>query len=400
MKKIFVIAMAGMMMACNGNKPGSAGGDDGDSTLVAESEVAKEVTYEYDLEGIAKRIKGFKGTQSFSEGLATAQDANGMLGVIDMKGNVVVPFEYDLSIARYSEGIICLQKESEGKYYFFDREGKLLFTAEGDEMNGETEGVNEFHDGLALRYSHGHYFYINRKGAKVFGSDEWQYAGRFSEGMAPVINQDDLCGFINTKGELVIPYRFDQVGECEIEEPFFQEGVAAVTMPDDEDYFNGYIDKTGKRAIAKTYVTNNPFSEGLALVNYFDEEKNQSLWGYINKKGELVFSLDEGVWGTNFSEGLAQIHDEDKVLGYIDKTGKLVIKFNGEYQDADPFCEGMARVWNGGLHGYIDKTGKLVVPCEYVITYGVTFSCGLAAVMKTDGTEGYVDKNGKSTFDF
>lgn len=44
--------------------------------------------------------------------------------------------------------------------------------------------------------------------------------------------------------------------------------------------------------------------------------------------------------------------------GYIDKTGKMVIK--PQFNCARSFSEGLARVWIDGKMGYINKTGKYI----------------------------------------
>ena len=50
------------------------------------------------------------------------------------------------------------------------------------------------------------------------------------------------------------------------------------------------------------------------------------------------------VWGGGFSEGLARVIEESGKIGYIDKTGKMVIKpVFGEEKEND-FSEGMERV--------------------------------------------------------
>ena len=95
----------------------------------------------------------------------------------------------------------------------------------------------------------------------------------------------------------------------------------------------------------------------------------------------------------NFSEGLAFVINGEGKVGYIDKTGKLVIPYQyGTVEgDAADFSEGLAWVSNGdGKIGYIDKTGKLVIPYQY--SRAGDFSEGLARV------ENYVDGEMKIGF--
>jgi hypothetical protein len=58
-----------------------------------------------------------------------------------------------------------------------------------------------------------------------------------------------------------------------------------------------------------------------------------------------------------FSEGLA-IVEADGYCGFIDKSGKVVIK--PQFTWASQFSGGLANVMVGDKMGYIDKSGKYV----------------------------------------
>ena len=124
--------------------------------------------------------------------------------------------------------------------------------------------------------------------------------------------------------------------------------------------------------------------------------------GYIDKTGKLVISprFDKGFVNevnlndVEFSDGLAAVNVKGK-WGYIDKTGTVVIK--PIYLVAWPFSEGLAEVRsNDGKSGYIDRTGKLIVtPLSSV--GGNPFSDGLAGVYigeTSKGQWGFIDKTG------
>src|SRR6218665_2970306 len=80
--------------------------------------------------------------------------------------------------------------------------------------------------------------------------------------------------------------------------------------------------------------------------------KIEGKWGYINKTGKIVIKLqfDEA---RGFREGLANIKLDSK-WGYINKTGKIVI--NPRFDMAWHFEEGLAVIGLDGKLGYIDKT--------------------------------------------
>ncbi|WP_158260502.1 WG repeat-containing protein [Chlorogloea sp. CCALA 695] len=96
------------------------------------------------------------------------------------------------------------------------------------------------------------------------------------------------------------------------------------------------------------------------------------------------------------STGLTQT--EVPSYGYIDKTGKSVIK--PQFKLAYKFSEGLARVKIGDKWGYVNKTGKQVIRPQFATdaddVYGKpgSFFNGLAAV-KVGNKWGYINKQGQ-----
>src|SRR5690606_30793943 len=76
----------------------------------------------------------------------------------------------------------------------------------------------------------------------------------FNDGLAAVKLQKKW-GYINEKGEVVIPLKYDWMFE-------FSEGFCAVRI----DNKCGFIDKSGRTVIALKYDDTKDFSEGLAFV--------------------------------------------------------------------------------------------------------------------------------------
>ncbi len=359
------------------------GNNDKDSTAIVQTDIKTTPQKEYDLEAIAKVIDGAETVMGFSQGRASVINKEGKLGVIDKMGNIIIPFEYSYSVFKYSEGIICCHKNHEENFYF-DLNGNLLFTMKDC-------GSGRFFDGIACVPKNGKHFYMDKTGQPLFGGQEWEWADDFSDGMA-LVWKDGLWGFIDTTGELVIPYKYTSPAERNPEG--FHDGVAAVVIDGSRELFC-YIDKTGKQIFPKLYHNDSPFCEGVAAV--YDRETER--YGYIDKSGNMVITLDEQCWGGNFNEGFALIRKSGGVpWGFINKSGEMVITLpEGTYRDVEPFFEGRAKVWDGNGYGFIDTTGKLVIPCEYTCYEG--FSDGLVPVTK-DGKCGYVDRDGNSTFNY
>ena len=67
-----------------------------------------------------------------------------------------------------------------------------------------------------------------------------------------------------------------------------------------------------------------------------------------------------------------------KKYGFIDKNGKVVIE--PQFDGADAFSEGLARVKKDRKWGFIDKSGKVVIEPQF--DWVSDFSEGLAKVRR------------------
>jgi hypothetical protein len=159
----------------------------------------------------------------------------------------------------------------------------------------------------------------------------------------------------------------------------------------------GYIDKRGRWAIKPQFdVACNFSSDGLAVVC-----KGES-WYFIDKNGRpaIIPQTTHPIRELDgFSEGLAAVWLADGKCGYIDRTGKFVIK--PDFDSAGSFINGLALVSKNDLMGFIDKTGNAIVPLRY--KEAASFSEGLASVGIEKGNRilrGYIRPDGSSAVDF
>ena len=135
--------------------------------------------------------------------------------------------------------------------------------------------------------------------------------GSFSEGYAAVL-KDGKWGYINTKGEEVIP--------CQFSNPY-------------EEYTSG------------------AFHEGLAAV------QKEGKWGYINTKGEEVIPINLDVQYANFfSDGLAVVINDYKNFSVINTKGNVIFKGNCDFEQ---YGEDMVYEMQ---QNYVK--GKLYIPAE------------------------------------
>jgi hypothetical protein len=204
---------------------------------------------------------------------------------------------------------------------------------------------------------------------------------RFSEGLVPFAS-NGKAGYMNTQGAIVIAPQFDEAWR-------FSEGLAAVRKGTQW----GFIDRTGAFVIPLQFTTRpDDFSDGLAAIH-----TDNGLHGFINKTGAVVIQPQTN-YVTSFSEGLAAISVNGQ-SGFIDKTGKIVIQ--PQFEQVRAFSDGLAAVkvrsspTASALWGYIDRTGALVMAPKFYDAE--PFSEGLAAVRGLDREGlnwGYINRAG------
>lgn len=160
----------------------------------------------------------------------------------------------------------------------------------------------------------------------------------FSDGMALVVNNQNKRGFINAKGEEVIPLIYDDAS-------IFFNGLARVTI----NKKNGFINKQAKAIIPFIYDFADDFHNGMARVCL----KNK--YGFINPTAKIIIPLiyDNA---RNLSEGLIAV--KKGKWGYIDMTNKIKIPF--QYDDAMNFNNGRSIILKENNYFVIDKNNKLI----------------------------------------
>ncbi len=212
----------------------------------------------------------------------------------------------------------------------------------------------------------------------------------FSEGMAAV-RKDGKFGFINIKGELVIPCQYLYVGP-------FKEGLACV-VKDENDMNVSFIDTAGK--ILKTKYPFNvqwyfgtlgngyivpeqlSFQNGVCEINYTDENVSETQTVYIDKQLKEIEKPKEENASTSVS-------DEYEIFSIPSKD-----VYGDEIE----------------LRGLKDKTGKIIIPAKYNNLQLSDNGVVLATLFVEDAEshlhpykpfglqiDGYVDFTGKSTF--
>ncbi|HET6841053.1 MAG TPA: WG repeat-containing protein [Candidatus Angelobacter sp.] len=227
-------------------------------------------------------IKGLKTDSMFHEGLAPML-LGGKWGYLGTDMQVAIPPQFDFAHPFY-EGMATV--EVANKWGYIDKAGRMVIPARYDI-------TMPFKDGLGR--------------VKIFSKREPLVAKIGQEGQTTY--NVYLWGFVDKGGVEIIPPKFQAV-------TFFSEGLA-FAMPNDGTRLFGIIDKSGKFLHEPAFEEATEFSESLAAVRAGDK------WGYVDHAGNWI--IPPGLThADSFWHGLASVVFGAGLWGYIDKKGSVV----------------------------------------------------------------------------
>jgi hypothetical protein len=257
---------------------------------------------------------------NFNEGLAPVRVGEDW-GYIDTTGKFVITPRF-FEANRFRQGVARV-----GVYY---NNRKIIQNRVGEDRYIDKTGnfVKARRPKISLFLTNGNMpdsktGYVDQNG-KIVVAARFDGGHEFSEGLACVYS-NDKAGFINTKGDIEIGFRFERCDD-------FSEGLAAVAL--NGKY--GFIDRTGKFVIEPRFREAEPFSNGVSIAG-MDEVPNDFIesgaYTAIDKTGRFLFKAGYGQIGS-FRDGLAYVsldgvwylHGVAEKWGYINKRGEIVWK--------------------------------------------------------------------------
>lgn len=275
-------------------------------------------------------------------GLMIAQPLDSKLyGYVDTSGAWVIPANYS-SVEPFSGGLGLVKKG--GEQYFINDRGERAFTTVYSDMSPVSEGL------IAVRnnetnYNKQKYGYVNTKGQEVLPLT-FDQVSNFKNGLA-YVEQEPYYFFINTKGKTVGPTSWQHVKH-------FSHGLAAVK----KDGKWGFMDTSGKVVIKPTYMHVANFNRlGVASV------KIDGKWGLIDRKGTMLIAPKQRPPYRFNQSGYAIVRSKRKehlIDTSSTKIGQSYQKLG--YIDDDLYW---ARVSSGRLDGIIKANGQWVVPEQF-----------------------------------
>lgn len=192
----------------------------------------------------------------------------GIFAYLNTDGQEVYRFRRGFP-GNYSDDVV--RRSFNGRSCYFNKNGKNLFCVRGP-------GGNFSNDRVLIEEKYNIYF-VDKKGSKKISPLPYDKVTPFVNGFAS-IQKNKKLGFINTAGEVVIPLMYAQSG-------IFSSDIAAVQQDHKGKW--KFINSRNELVIAKEFdeVAMPGFRGELAYV------RQDSTWGYINKKGEFVWRSNQ-----------------------------------------------------------------------------------------------------------
>jgi len=179
----------------------------------------------------------FDSAYPFKNGFSIVEK-NGLKGIIDTLGNILVPLEYK-RIGKIRNGKVAVE--------FSDGLGSCGFISFNNKIISQTNYVFHYggpyfteYDVAVVQKSGQGFGIIDSAGNEIFKCDYWIKDESFLSGFSVFADQSDKYGIINYKGEVIIPpkyagiYSFKLIGET-----------VFWLVVDSEDNIMGYVDQNG-----------------------------------------------------------------------------------------------------------------------------------------------------------
>ena len=326
----------------------------------AESEITWLAQEEY------KSIQSVIEVEDTGEYYFLVENNKGMLGLLDERGEVILPCEYQ-STPTYMFVNGLMQVKQNGKLGFIDTSGKIVIPCE------YTRLIHFSETGPTVAKKNSKFGLINRNNEVVLPF-EYDYLFPFS-GDRWIVGQKGTSGYtyglIDIDGNLIVPCMYYSI-ESSVD------GIARIVEDNYWDGKYGYIDiDTGRVIAACQYDTAEDFStifEGLAMVGfeYYDEDLDWNVGkaGFIDKTGSTVIPIEFSYFREFSDEYVVAGRDTYTVNAdgsakseeaLIDRNGNFIIPF-GKYDRIETLSEGLSVVESNGKYGCINAAGELVIP--------------------------------------
>ncbi len=233
----------------------------------------------------------------------------------------------------------------QGKFGYINDKGREV-------VSPKFSKASDFRHGLAEVSLDGKSFgFIEPGGRTVLPLEYEDFLYGFQDGYVPA-KKNGKWGIVNAKGKTIVSHDYSYIY-------YYFDGLVNARKSDGQKEKYGFLNEKGEVSIPFIYDNARPFEEGLACVS------KDGLYGYIDKKGKIVipFQYEEA---RGFANGRAAIKIDGK-WGFIDRNNKMVIK--PIYTAVYGFQNGEAEVLAGDDAYYIDPAGNRLKPGRWLLLF-------------------------------
>ena len=243
---------------------------------------------------------------NFSEGLAIAENSQGLKGAIDELGNIVIPLQFKGNLSDFRCGyathlLYC---------------GNNTYKKEKIDLHGQVVPPIKEED-MSNLFSDSEYISVEKM------CDNRYLVQRKEDNYFAIVDRENNI-ILPFSREKYMPVKKDRLGDDSDDNFLCFEYYDYLEDDRDSFFFNKFgnriiLDSSGYVIISPNYrQTRSHFSEGLAAVS-----NNEGLWGFVNKDGqEQIPCIYDEVH--DFNDGYCVVRDFNN-LCLIDKKGKLIL---------------------------------------------------------------------------
>lgn len=261
-------------------------------------------------------------------------------GYANSKGEIEIELKYS-SASDFSNGTAVV--ELDNKKGILDINGNIVVPFENDWI----ENFNEFGHARARKDSV--YGIYNRQSGMLMPF-EFQNIGEFSDSMAMLVKGDQF-GYLNSMGEIVIPIQFEFSQEFLVWGKF-NNGTAKVMNKGKV----GIIDKTGNKLFPSIFEDVGQYS-----ANSWTAVKKNGSWGYSDNKLKLMVPYKYD-YAYTYQYGFGKVN-KNNLWGLLDQNAKQVLDI--KYEQIEWVNDSLLKVKVGGKWALLNTNFQQKVPFEY-----------------------------------
>ncbi|GAA4146548.1 hypothetical protein GCM10022216_31620 [Sphingobacterium kyonggiense] len=244
---------------------------------------------------------------------------------------------------------------------------KLVETTYADEDFADMElgeGLVGYYDTTATMYG------LKNSDGDIITNPIFTSLSEIREGAIIASNADGMSGFIDAKGNTVLPFTYEYIA-------FDDESAAYIFTKDGKA---GLMDKSGKNLWgSKTFESLGNFIGDYALIS--ENEKH----GLVDKKGNIVLPASYPLI-SQYDNKYFVVLDNEKSQVFDLATKKLVVEGFPEIYLSNVDNLFIASK-DGEKYGFINEKGATVIP--FIFAYATPFVNGISSVTKFGAEEMY-----------